>query len=163
MAPRVLRYIELNITRDDCFTFSCHRLLFTQPCPAAAYADDEYTGMWAASHAIGLIGFQMNIFMTVTWWYYFTLSHWSVYCFVVLICSVFTSVGLLMWSQVSRRKESVCSCSIPSKSMCVRGPPVCHRRNDSVFSFKVWLALFGMHNGRMVKHEPRRTPNRCYC
>ncbi len=43
--------------------------------------------------------------------------------------------------------------------MRVLGPPVCHRRNDSVFSFKVRTALFGMHDGRMVKHQTRRAPN----
>ncbi len=144
------------ITLQDCFAFSCHHL-YTQSCPVAAYADDEYTWMWAASHAVGLIGLLLNVYMTMTWWYHFELSHWSVCCFVVLLCLVFTSICMLVRSQVSWRKKSIYSCSIPSKVMCVRGPPVCNRRNDSVFSFKVCLALFGMHDGGMVKREPRHT------
>ena len=115
--------------------------------------------MWAASHAIGLIGLLLNVYMAMTWWYLFELSHWSVCCFVVLLCLVFASVRTLVLSQVSRRKKSIYSCSIPSKGMCVRGPPVCNLRNDSVFSFKVCLALFRMYDGRMVKHESHYTPN----
>jgi hypothetical protein len=63
----VLRcYIELNITLEDYFTFTCHRL-YLQSCPVAVYADDEYTGMWATSHAVGLIGLLLNVYMIMTW------------------------------------------------------------------------------------------------
>ena len=38
-----------------------------QPCPPAAYTDNEYTVMWAAANSIGLIGLCLNIFMACTW------------------------------------------------------------------------------------------------
>ncbi len=61
---KVLRLTKQTL--EDCFTFSCHRL-YTQSCPAAVYAADEFTGMWAATHAVGLIGLLLNVYMTVTW------------------------------------------------------------------------------------------------
>ncbi len=63
---KVVGYIELHITLEDCFTFSCHRL-YLQPCPVAAYTDDEYTGMWATTHAVGLTGLLLNVYMAMTW------------------------------------------------------------------------------------------------
>ncbi len=60
----------------------------------------------------------------------------------LLICMLLRSIGdfyvcLSVVLQVFRRKEGVHSCSVPSKGLCVCGPPICHRTHASVFSFKV--------------------------
>ncbi len=41
--------------------------LHTQPCPVAAYSDEEYGRMWAGSNAVGLIGLVLNAYMGMTW------------------------------------------------------------------------------------------------
>jgi hypothetical protein len=71
-------------------------------------------------------------------------------------------VYLLMWMQVPRRKEIVPSCSVSSKGVYVRIPPVRRRRNSSVYNFKVRFTLFGMQNGRMVTLENVQIPTLCY-
>ncbi len=41
--------------------------LHSQPCPVAAYSDEEYGRMWAGSNAVGLIGLVLNVYMCMTW------------------------------------------------------------------------------------------------
>jgi hypothetical protein len=48
------------------FSFLCHES-HTQPCPVAAYTDNEYTLMWAVTNTLGLIGLGLNMFMGITW------------------------------------------------------------------------------------------------
>ncbi len=138
-------------------TFSCHTLC-TQSCPAAAYADEEYTQMWAASNSIGLIALLLNLFLVMTWYIILCLLPICIFHrFIALFC-----VSLLMWMQVSRKKKVLSSCSIPSKDVYVRSPPVRRCGNSSVNNFKVRFTLLGMQNGRMVKLENLQTPTLCY-
>ena len=60
------KYVLHSLFLTLFLTFSCHKLC-TQPCPAAAYTDEEYTRMWAASNAIGLIALLLNLFLVITW------------------------------------------------------------------------------------------------
>jgi hypothetical protein len=39
--------------------------------------------------------------------------------------------------QVDRRKDSVSTCALPSQNVCLRGPPIRHRRNSSVVTHEV--------------------------
>jgi hypothetical protein len=72
-------------------TFSCHTLC-TQSCPAAAYADEEYTQMWAASNSIGLIALLLNLFLVMTWYIILCLLPICIFHrFIALFC-----VSLLM-------------------------------------------------------------------
>ncbi len=64
--------------------------------------------------------------------------------------------------QVSRRKEIVSSCSVSSKGVYLRIPPVRRRRNSSVYNFEVRFTLFGMQNGRMVTIYNVQIPTLCY-
>jgi hypothetical protein len=38
-----------------------------QPCPVAAFTDEQYTVMWSFSVAMGVLGFLLNAFVACTW------------------------------------------------------------------------------------------------
>jgi hypothetical protein len=58
-----------------CFSHSPCLALHTQPCPVAAYSDEEYGQMWAGSNAVGLIGLVLNVYMCMTW-----SDQYRIYC-----------------------------------------------------------------------------------
>ena len=119
-----------------CFShFSC-LVWHSQPCPVAAYSNEEYGRMWAGSNAVGLIGLVLNVYMCMTWsdhiLYYYLLdpsfsNHPLGYFFL----------SCMMIVQVAGRKESIPSCALPSSSVRLLGPPVRHRRNSSVVNYEV--------------------------
>ncbi len=49
------------------YSYSPCLALYSQRCPVAAYADEEYGRMWAGSNAVGLIGLVLNVYMCMTW------------------------------------------------------------------------------------------------
>jgi hypothetical protein len=85
---------------------ACH----SQPCPVAAYANEEYGRMWAGSNAVGLIGLVLNVYMCMTWSdhipypFYYSFSYHPIGYFF-LSCMIV---------QVARRKESISCCALPS-------------------------------------------------
>ncbi len=121
-----------------CFSHSPFLAWHSQPCPVAAYTNEEYGRMWAGSNAVGVIGLVLNVYMCMTWsdhhisyllyhsFSYHPLGHCFLSCLVV---------------QVARRGKSVSSCALSIESVRLLGPPVRHRRNSSVVHYEVWLAL----------------------
>ncbi len=72
--------------------------------------------MWAGSNAVGLIGLVLNVYMCMTWsdhTYIISIVPFVFLSSTWIFCSV-VNVAV----QVSRRKESISSCALPSESVC---------------------------------------------
>jgi hypothetical protein len=65
-------YVPGTVAEDaviDCDPFvpSIDGEICLQPCPVSAYSDGDYATMWLLASVVGMCGFGLNSFMTLTW------------------------------------------------------------------------------------------------
>ncbi len=100
-----------------CFSYSPCLSLHSQPCPVAAYSDEEYGRMWVGSNAVGLIGFVLNVYMCITWSdhisYLLSLSLPALHVPFVFLLSTWSLLSCMI-VQAPRRKKSISNCALPS-------------------------------------------------